>query len=151
MKRILCTSLLVITVYIFPQNIVIQNKTKYPLNVKYSQFHKPVRWPAFSLPKKVKVLPGKTVELGDAKKTIISNVGVMRTSALGIKPKIDYSSLKKALNVVRDYNKDFITLEFTADEKVHKVFVTAVQEELRGTGMQTLEPLHYTLRPVAED
>lgn len=151
MKRIVVGSGVAVFMFVAQlsaQDLRIQNDTKHPLTIMYSTYQKPAKWSAYTLQSKVKVLPGKTVTLGDTKKTMVNEVKVVRTSALEIKPRIDRKALSKALKEARNYRKTAITVLFSPDEKGNKIFTTAVPEEQMEHGTQAIEAPIYKIRPV---
>ncbi len=114
---------------LFGQDLLIANKTNHALKIKYSQLYEPEKWAPYVLQPKVKVLPGKTVLLGNTKTTMINDVKVVRNTALERKPVVDFNYLSKALKQARNYRKVAITLEFTLDPKSNKIYANTIEQE----------------------
>jgi hypothetical protein len=138
--------------YVDAQQVSVHNTTKLPIKIRYSKLVESHDKRASSkhgdsvlISYTLKLEPQTTVQLGDAKRTMIDRVSVFRKPF--IVPSVDKLSLKKALSKVRVYAHDKITLVFSLSGDGKKIYTVAESERVPTVPPTTIEQAVTKLRP----
>lgn len=116
--------------YIWGQDLIVKNLTQYPLKVYYSFLAKPANHHRSEpIQTKVKVFPRRSVNLGKAQKTMITNVKISKKSLFQRAIHLDTKSFDNALQKARHYTNGAITLEFSLSADKKSLYTTVVPEK----------------------